>query len=120
MEEIKVGEYIRTDKGIIDKVIQIVNEGSGVRFLGETLEDTIIITNGDILSERRINKREIEKHSLNIIDLIEVGDYVNGEKVIDTWNSNRIETHKSNFDEEEIKSIVTKEQFSNIEYRLED
>ena len=49
---------------------------------------------------------------------IEVGDYVNGEKVTDTWNGNRIETHRSNFHEDNIKSIVTKEQFESMEYKV--
>lgn len=62
---------------------------------------------------------EIVKHSPNIIDLIEEGDYVNGEKVIDIWNGNRIETHRSNFNDDNIKSIVTKEAFAQAEYKIE-
>lgn len=44
---------------------------------------------------------------------------MNGEKVIDTWNGNRIETHRSNFNDDNIKSIVTKEQFAQAEYKIE-
>ena len=65
---------------------------------------------------------EKSKYSFNIIDLIEVGDYVNGYKVTyvypnllkvdsaDIW-----EIHSS-----DIKSIVTKEQFSQMEYKIEE
>ena len=124
MEKIKVGEYVRTEKGIIDKVIQILNEGIGVRFFGERLEDTIIITNRDILSERRIDSKEIVKHSPSIIDLIEVGDYVNGYRVYHIAGHyvsvESFEKYDLCFEEQDIKTIVTHEQMSNIEYRLEN
>ena len=70
--------------------------------------------------EGLIIRDNIVKHSKDIIDLIEVGDYVNGEKVIDTWNGNRIETHRSNFNDDNIKSIVTKEQFAQAEYKIKE
>jgi len=64
---------------------------------------------------------DIIKSSPNIIDLIEVGDYVNGEKVTsiqDNWLG------FGNYDyyrqEYEIKSIVTKEQFESMEYKVGD
>lgn len=70
----------------------------------------------------------IIKASYDIIDILEVGDYVNGYKIgyiddckgamrefyYDYENSNEDVGHW----EEEIKSIVTKEQFKNIEYRI--
>ena len=77
------------------------------------------------------NVDSIAKHSFNIIDLIEVGDYVNGFFVIqisdgidnynetvilaenyEEWTNDRIFTNK------DIKNIVTKEQFNSIKYRL--
>lgn len=70
----------------------------------------------------------ILKHSPNIIDLIEVGDYVNGHKVIMNKKDSK-EFYKSKddfvtcvnytFEEDEIKTIATKEQMQNIEYRVE-
>ena len=59
--EIEVGEYVRTNKGIISKI------NSGVDIDMVEFENAII---GDVV-----------KHSKNIIDLIEVGDIVNGCKV---------------------------------------
>lgn len=35
MSKIEVGEYIRTENGLIGKVNKIENAGSGVRFSGE-------------------------------------------------------------------------------------
>lgn len=85
-----------------------------------------------ITSQRAISghRKDIINASYNIIDLIEVGDYVNGEKIIETSidrcgrkfliygydNGDRqvaITIYK-----EDIKSIVTKEQFKNMEYEV--
>jgi hypothetical protein len=75
-----------------------------------------------------IYKEDIEKSSPNIIDLIEVGDYVNGKKVIKVWEEPFGEFAGQIFtilDGEEtaptireIKSIVTKEQFKIMEYKV--
>lgn len=67
--------------------------------------------------------------SPNIIDLIEVGDYVNGHFVFDIAyapkkavyiedNQNKL-VHRP-YTNEDIYSIVTKEQFSQIEYKVGD
>lgn len=68
-------------------------------------------------------KKHIVKHSPNIIDLIEAGDYVNGEPVeeiviaTDEFEITTTTEYLTNV--EDIKSIVTKEQFASMEYRLE-
>lgn len=64
----------------------------------------------------------------NIIDLIEPGDYVNGELVTsaeDVYTTDNIYigreviiNHSDVIIEEDIETIVTKEQFSAMEYRL--
>lgn len=68
------------------------------------------------------------KHSKNITDLIEVGDYVNGYKVekiedgyiyVDYCWDCELYTLVTN-DSDNIKSIVTKEQFANMEYKVEE
>lgn len=61
----------------------------------------------------------ILKASHNIIDLIEVGDYVNGYEVefIEKENKNII-CYTATFEEEDIKSIVTKEQFESMSYKV--
>ena len=63
---------------------------------------------------------KILKHSENIIDLIEVGDYVNSELITQAKydlfiNSDFKEKYAKN-----IKSIVTKEQFEIIKYKVGD
>lgn len=69
-------------------------------------------------------KKDIEnvvKHSKNIIDLVEIGDIVNGEKVIDIFNSKflsfgelpYIMTENNKYEEQDIKTILTKEILGN-------
>lgn len=72
MKEIETNEYVRTKDGIIDKVI--------IEYDGKC--------NNSNCSEKHIsckynyyNERDIVKHSKQLIDLIKVGDYVNGREV---------------------------------------
>ena len=109
MEDIKVGDYIRAKYGIITQI--------------ETIKDTVVWTNEFIdiyhrYNEGIIEKRDIIKHSPNITDLIEVGDYVNGFYVINKPFNQRIHTEFDDFFEEDIKSVVTKEQFDSIKYEV--
>lgn len=65
--------------------------------------------------------------SENIIDLIQLGDYVNGTKVTDTMIKMRDEQgifgipdhYKMFIDEIHIESVVTKEQFNSVKYEVE-
>ena len=87
----------------------------------EKIDDICITDNG------AVDKTQIIKVSHNIIDLIEAGDYVNGEKVAYINDKRELlfctmmKEHNSNWiNEEDIKSIVTKEQFSQMEYKVGD
>lgn len=103
-----------------------------IKFISEVmcgLEETLSITfekyNEDVL------KKDIIKASYSIIDLIEVGDYVNGYKVLEIVKGFKVivdnlelNTRDGNyylkrFTNNEIKSIVTKEVFKANEYRME-
>ena len=95
MSEIEVGEYVRTKNGVIDKV----------DFLCEMIENTVYLLKQQSLW---FNADYIVKHSKHLIDLIQVGDYVNGELITDKWDT-RISSIRSNFSEEDIKTILTKE-----------
>ena len=64
-DNIEVGEYIRTRKGLIFKVDK--------QFKNIQINEF----------QNLAGERDIVKHSKNIIDLIEVGDYVNGKKVLE-------------------------------------
>ena len=126
---IEVGEYVRTKKGIIGKVNKIELAGSGVRFAGEFLTDTIIQFNDGKVYERRVKDKDIVNHSKNIIDLLQEGDFANGYKIIrinyiDKWiviqNINEFsENGKKVLLENEIKTILTKELYQANCYTVE-
>lgn len=127
----KIGEYIRTKYGRIGKIIGI---GREIVFkpitYKEKLEDVktnevcvMVDTNYNFADENDSYLIEdIIKSSPNIIDLIEVGDYVNGKKVINKWEEPDWYGYFIKLDGEDtiptirkIESIVTKEQFKSME-----
>lgn len=120
--ELRVNDYVRIKGGYICKIVN-VNEFrepdltygveasylNDIRFVGDTV---------------------IEKSSPNIIDLIEVGDYVNGKRINfihkdiydgEEWVADKGLENEATSQillEEDIKSIVTKEQFEEMEYKI--
>ena len=84
-------------------------------------KDLIKIDNGQV-----ILRNDILKASHNIIDLIEEGDYVNGLPVTriyidDETNEKYLNMFGSisEYGSEDIKSIVTKEQFNSMKYEVD-
>ena len=121
-KEIKVGEYIRTKSGLIGKVNKIELKGSGTRFAGEFITDTIIQFNDGKFYERRVKDKDIVNHSKDLIDLIEVGDIVNGERILDI-TGDYIHTNETDHNKfylaKHIKTILTKEQYKANCYTVE-
>lgn len=87
-------------------------------------------TIGDLHFEHTYHKGDLTKHSKNIIDLIEEGDIVNGCVVV-AEKYTYIEMNFINIDSEisygwgagaipenEIKTILTKEQYEQNSYKL--
>ena len=111
MEEIKVGDYIRTKQWGIAKVAKIDEKGKCTYIKNKNNRITHYF-------------EQIGRISPNIIDLIEVGDYVNGYKVRATYLDG--EKHYIKLDvlddirvyDMNIKSIVTHEQFNSIKYEV--
>ena len=103
-----------------------------IKFISEVMgfEETLQLDIDTCMEE--ILKENIIKSSPNIIDLIEVGDYVNGLKITyidepDEYNSQRllyfeypIDYVIKTFCNEDIKSIVTKECFKSMEYKVKE
>lgn len=113
MDEIKENEYIRTKNGKIDKVI---NDNY---YISEYIE----------CEKGIVDKENIVNHSKNIIDLIEVGDFVNENEVIDKYLFNGEmpvlettgdETNAKCMCESDIRTILTHEQYERNCYRLEE
>jgi hypothetical protein len=129
--ELEVGMYVRTKKGTINKIFEID------KILKYEKEDRLIVNEDDWF----LVESDLVKASHSIIDLIQVGDYVNGGRVVEhAYQPGRlfveciyvggkgqttIENYSweltSKYVEDEpdaIKSIVTKEQFSSMEYKV--
>jgi len=104
--EIKLGEYCITKNGLIAKLIEPqvyeINDKECIEFL-----------------------EDIVKHSSNLIDLIQCGDYVNGEYVmhidnnIENYGDKTIitELNKRYFESQIIK-VATKEMMESISYKV--
>ena len=109
--EINVGEYVRTRDGIIKRVSSYNPQENNP--LWETLNGSVQM------------KGTITKHSKDIIDIIEVGDYVNGREVISfeyDHNDKRIYVNTISclsFKNDDIKTVLTKEQMESNAYTIE-
>ena len=122
--KLEVGIFIRTPLGI-DKIICLrIQDEYGCNY-DTQLEHNLFINNEreHISIDGECFEKEEIKTSHNIIDLIEVGDYVNGCKVIKNTlkdGGNIVIVQGGNcFTNEDIKTVVTKEQFKAIEYKVE-
>ena len=116
----KVGDYVRTKRGLIGRITNVNTFREPCMKYGieaSYLHDIWFIGDDDI-------KLVKEKP----IDLIEVGDYVNGSKVLDIAQAPKkaIYTEQENggallpIVNNRIDSILTKEQFKNMEYKVGD
>lgn len=117
--KLEVGMYVRTDNGIIGKLYEQI----GDMF---TYKDS----NRDYITYG-LSHNEILKASYDIIDLIEEGDYVNGQKIY--YDEELDFLYVQSFDADgcfyqesitkgsfinNIKTIVTKEQFEQMSYKV--
>lgn len=127
MEKIECGMYVRTKHDGVCKLYREFHEDSVDVGIGVFPE-----IEGFFIDKEEINyieKIDIIKASYNIIDLIEVGDYVNGYYVTtacsDCCSLGSIYIAeidglglKKKLYEKDIKSIVTKEQFESMSYKV--
>lgn len=123
-----VGDYVRTKNmgGSIEKIIEILPK--------EKTPDLVERYVTDISEQYNltITKNDIIKSSPQIIDLIQCGDYVNGNCVIEAVpkdkrkkqiiivDSTCVEYGDLPLDNEDIKTIVTHEQMEAMQYRVEE
>ena len=99
---IEVNEYVRTKSGLIFKVNEII--------YSEEYED-YYCKESFLLGDW---KEEIVKHSKQLIDLIEVGDYVNGTRILDITGDYVLTTEYNCCKQRlnnKIKTILTKESY---------
>jgi hypothetical protein len=115
--KLEIGQFVRTKDGIIAKVDYI--DDNTIFFdkdLYRTYGDSINFLEKD-------NLEKIVKASYNIIDILEVGDYVNGVEVInidDEWITTsdiQVPILKS-IANGMIKSVITHEQMEQMAYKV--
>lgn len=119
--KLEVGMYVRYKRGSMGYNIEPVDK------IGKVINQ---VNNSDLYeldNNNNIFENDVVKASHNIIDLIKAGDYVNGLRVTSVYKSFEGEVlislganfGFSKFDNDyTITSIVTKEQFESMEYRI--
>ena len=112
--KLEIGQFARLKSGYSDEL------GIGkIDFVANCGVATIDFKNKNL----GVFTEDIIKASYNIIDLIEVGDYVNGLPVRFV-EENRVDIGQAEdylwLKNEHIKSIVTKEQFEQMLYKVGD
>ena len=122
--------YIRTHFGI--RKIKNIKKDNGygkprVKVIElDRILDTIFKFDYEFYTDEKVIKEC--KASYNLIDLIEVGDYVNGEKITrvipqdiccdEVLDYQHIFVNDKEIFKHEINSIVTKEQFESMKYEV--
>ena len=136
--KLEVGMYVRNKDGTIGKIIAIdLAKPRQEKYPNHPSKrwwrDKILISS----YKGWRTTQNIIKASYNIIDLIKVGDYVNGEKVLETnckWEYmdddsdtgvnevyDGLELQKGRiYFEYEIETVVTKEQMEQMAYKVEE
>ena len=121
-DKIEIGEYGRTNKGKIFIFAWLENL-DGKRYINK-----VLLGNGKIFENKFYyfdDGEEIVKHSRQLIDLIECGDFVNGMEILHIednklyveWN-NEFEEFTGFLENKDIKTILTKEQFEANCYKV--
>lgn len=114
--KLEVGMYVRLQNDAENIVI--------INRIANVFETTILTENDGSIYQGEYTKENVVKASYNIIDILEVGDYVNGLKVIDIVENDiyisdyYAESYIGIVKVKDIKSIVTKEQFEQMAYKV--
>jgi len=147
-KSIEAGMYIRTDNGYISKILEFEKHYTkGKRKVDycsvkEVVENYLLLQGKQCEIIESIDysilpcypsdeelekiKSHIVKASYEILDLIELDDYVNSEKVIRIFKPMFMQmgelpyvvTTNSKYESQEIMDVVTKEQFSQMKYKI--
>lgn len=125
--KIEEGMYVRTRNGIA-KILGIINDPDNF-YYKMLITDKFLKIHDDT---EYINDLDVIKASYNIIDLIEVRDYVNGQLVYydeesECLGQNFVDADSNYYFESitkggdyKIKTILTKEQYENNCYKVDD
>ena len=125
METLSVGMYVRLVNDVEDIVI--------INRIANVFETTILTENDGSIYQGEYTKENVIKASYNIIDILKVGDYVNGQKIYYDEELDFLYVQSFDGDGEfyqesitkqsfidNIKSVVTHEQMEQMAYKVED
>ena len=122
MLNINIGDYVRTYDGYIARCERHYPTDDWWHFDSTIISDEY---DYDVIDKKELNKY-VKKISPNIIDLIEEGDYVNGERVFhktNNWSDGKMrilaDSGEGYISNHHIRTVVTKEQFELMEYKIE-
>ena len=103
---LKVGDYVRFKNGTITKINSFSEKDNPLFNI--------------LINAQYYNSSDIKVSSPRIIDLVQVGDYVNGYQVFRWYDGDLVlfDSGYSILKEIKITSIVTKEQFESMEYKV--
>ncbi len=120
MDKIEVGEWVRTVDGKFGIFDRYSSRKSSSLYKSPF---NCFIKLQNRKTSLQCHRNYIKTHSKNKIDIVEVGDYVNGKYV------EKIEQYKSGksivaligiIDKKDIKDIVSHEQFESVKYNFEE
>lgn len=109
--KLEVGMYVRTKDEIIAKIDYI--DDATIFFD----KDLYRVYGDSINFLEKDNLEKIAKASYNIIDILEVGDYVNGKKIVEKFD-NWLDLGNDTVENNDIKSIITHEQMEQMTYKV--
>ena len=110
----EIKDYIRYKDEGIQKIGRIEK-------ISATLADDVLIIEVD--NSDVITSDDLLKSDKSILHEIEVGDYVNGERVINIIKKHEyleVSDEEIVIDKEDIKTIVTKQQFKAMQYVVKE
>lgn len=114
--KLEVGMYVRMVNDIED--IVVINK------IANVFETTILTENDGSIYQGEYTKENVIKADYKIIKILEIGDYVNGCKVIKNTlkdGGNIVIVQGGNcFTNEEIETIVTHEQMEQMAFKVEE
>ncbi len=119
-DKIEIGDYVRSKFGEIKRVDKIFynKKTSGIEEYGQIIEKRKESEGYTV-----VDAREVVKHSKNIIDLIEKGDFVNGHLVINKGKDGDLIIDDGGYYSLfliDIKTILTHEMHERNYYKVEE
>lgn len=136
--KLEVGMYARITTGFDVKMSKPIIRIGKIEDISDYCITINVFSRLIIVSLKEFEELKRKEPSFNIIDVLEVGDYVNGCLIVEIkqdpfikgqinlWTNMILsagepfpnEYYKAKILEKDIKSIVTKEQFESMEYRV--